>query len=119
VTRPANLPELAAHLAGETPATVMCSGDDMRALLSYIAELEHANALRERMIKKDVELFRRYDARVSELEAALRPLARVAELLDGDREGHDRADRQLASWWIGEITVGHARAARRALEGKT
>jgi hypothetical protein len=119
VTRPANLPELAAHLAGETPATVMCSGDDMRALLAYISELEHANTLRERMMKKDVALFLRYDARVAELEAALRPLATVAETIGriDPNEALIPDDTCLSS--ITDLTLGHARAARRALESPT
>lgn len=44
MNRPANLDVLTAHLAGETPAVVLVSGDDMRALLRYVAELERAAA---------------------------------------------------------------------------
>lgn len=38
--RPAALAELERNLAGQTPAVVMASGDDMRALLAYVRALE-------------------------------------------------------------------------------
>jgi hypothetical protein len=112
MTRPANLPELAAHLAGETPATVMCSGVDMRALLAYIAELEVTEFFHELAD----EVITDQATRISVLEAALRPLAMVAEFFSEASSYRPFGD--MTPIANGGLNMGHARAARRALERK-
>jgi hypothetical protein len=75
-----------------------CSGDSVPGL---VAAVEH------------------YRRRVKELEAALRPFAEFAVAMPGMPDAT-----YVAVWDYGErpppnLTVGHCRAARKALEGKS
>ena len=49
--------------------------------------------------------------RIAELEAALRPLARIAEMYHGRPDGV-----RLVSTVVGDIVVGDSRRARRLVE---